>query len=145
MSLLSQDGPLERYRTPLAMYLESIRCLLGAFAVRYFADQAIEVAPSPSRANENHVALLIPSSMPAFAEVLDPRLVAFSIEADRWPDWAGYGVGHPNAFTQQLLANLQARTGLAPAIRIGGELCTFSLAHSAADQPHLSSSCSCSS
>ena len=124
------------------MYQGPIRYLLAALAGRFFADQAIEVAPSPSRANENHVALLIPSSMPAFAEVLDPRLVAFSIEADRWPDWAGYEIGHPNAFTQQLLANLQARTGLAPAIRVGGELCTFSLAHSAVDLPYLSSSCS---
>lgn len=64
--------------------------------------------------------VLIPQHRPAFAERIDPHLVAFSIEADRWPDWAGHEVGKPNEFTRQVLRNLEERSGVGSAIRVGG-------------------------
>jgi len=63
----------------------------------------------------------IPVKQPLYAEALDPNLIAFSIEADRWPDWAGYEVGEPNAYARQLFDNLQKRTGHPPAVRVGGD------------------------
>jgi hypothetical protein len=50
---------------------------------------------------------------------LDPALVSFSIELDRWPDWVG-SLGHPNKYTQTVLKNIQERTGVPSAFRIGG-------------------------
>lgn len=67
------------------------------------------------------VILSLPRHMPAFAEKVDSNLVAFSIEADRWPDWAGYEVGKPNEFFVQCLKNLGEKTGSMPSIRVGGE------------------------
>lgn len=63
----------------------------------------------------------IPTTKPAWAEHLSPQLAGFSIEQDRWPDWAGYAVGQPNNFTNQLLKNLGERTGVMPFLRVGGE------------------------
>jgi hypothetical protein len=64
--------------------------------------------------------IIVPHRQPSFTERIDPRLVAFSIEADRWPAWAGDAVGHRNEFTHQLLKNLHERTGVPAAIRVGG-------------------------
>jgi hypothetical protein len=50
---------------------------------------------------------------------LDPKLVAFSIELDRWPDWTGT-LDRPNRYTQAVLKNIEARTGVTPAFRVGG-------------------------
>jgi hypothetical protein len=50
---------------------------------------------------------------------LNPGLVGFSIELDRWPDWTGT-LGSPNKYTQTLLENIAARAGVPPPIRIGG-------------------------
>lgn len=47
---------------------------------------------------------------------LPHNLLAFSIEADRWPDWAG-NVSNKNQFTFNLLQNLKTKTGVAPRIR----------------------------
>jgi hypothetical protein len=63
----------------------------------------------------------LPTSKPGWAEHLSPQLAAFSIEMDRWPDWAGYTVGQPNSYTNQLLQNLGDRTGMMPYLRVGGE------------------------
>jgi hypothetical protein len=50
---------------------------------------------------------------------LDPALISFSIELDRWPDWVGT-LGRPNTYTQTVLKNVQARTGVPSAFRVGG-------------------------
>jgi hypothetical protein len=68
-----------------------------------------------------HTTIQLPTSKPGWAEHLSPQLAAFSIEMDRWPDWAGYAVGQPNSYTNQLLKNLGDRTGMMPYLRIGGE------------------------
>jgi len=47
---------------------------------------------------------------------LPQDLCGFSIEPDRWPDWAG-NVTHRNDFTYTLLNNLKEKTGVAPRIR----------------------------
>lgn len=78
---------------------------------------------SPQNDDQQHTTatIIVPHHQPSFAERIDPRLVAFSIEADRWPDWAGQKVGQRNNFTHQLLKNLQERTGVPAAIRVGGK------------------------
>ncbi|EAL19064.1 hypothetical protein CNBH1660 [Cryptococcus deneoformans B-3501A] len=62
---------------------------------------------------------VIPSNQPAWAEPLSPNLAAFSIEMDRWPDWAGQKVGEPNKYVNQVLTNLGERTGVMPYLRVG--------------------------
>lgn len=47
---------------------------------------------------------------------LPPDLCGFSIEADRWPDWAG-NVTHKNNYTFALLDILRVKTGVAAPIR----------------------------
>ncbi|KAH8897342.1 hypothetical protein GQ53DRAFT_778460 [Thozetella sp. PMI_491] len=63
--------------------------------------------------------LQLPSQMPAWAQKLSPHLAGFSLEMDRWPDWAGQEVGKPNEYFNQLLRNLGDRTGHMPFLRIG--------------------------
>lgn len=71
--------------------------------------------------DKSNVILTIPRSYPSSAEPLDPRLVSFSIEGDRWPEWAGTKVGQPNRFTEQVLQNLYERTEARPAVRVGAD------------------------
>jgi hypothetical protein len=52
----------------------------------------------------------------ASAMPLPRDLCGLSIEADRFPDWAG-NVTHRNEFTYTLMNNLREKTGLAPPIR----------------------------
>lgn len=68
-------------------------------------------------ANAQTVSLNIPLAAPSNAVSLDPALVSFSIEQDRWPDWAG--IDAPNTFFLNTLGNLAQRTGTPPWIRIG--------------------------
>ncbi|KXH53373.1 hypothetical protein CSIM01_13804 [Colletotrichum simmondsii] len=63
--------------------------------------------------------LHLPSHRPEWAEKLSPHLAAFSVEMDRWPDWAGQEVGKPNEYFNQLLSNLGERTGHMPFLRVG--------------------------
>ncbi|KAK1983634.1 hypothetical protein LZ30DRAFT_780443 [Colletotrichum cereale] len=65
------------------------------------------------------LSLRLPQQRPTWAEKLSPHLAAFSIEMDRWPDWAGQKVGEPNAYFNQLLRNLAERTGHMPFLRVG--------------------------
>lgn len=74
-----------------------------------------------NRQANTETTIQLPTSKPAWAEHLSPQLAAFSIEMDRWPDWAGYAVGKPNTYTNQLLQNLGERTGMMPYLRVGGE------------------------
>jgi len=55
-------------------------------------------------------------SRPSCTMPLPQDLCGFSIEPDRWPDWAG-NVTHRNDFTYTLLNNLKEKTGVAPRIR----------------------------
>ncbi|KAI0831387.1 glycoside hydrolase family 79 protein [Trametes gibbosa] len=59
----------------------------------------------------------IPVSAPGDAQILSPTLLSFSIEQDRWPDWAG--VQSRNEFTHNALLNYAALTGQPPNIRVG--------------------------
>ncbi|KAI0327551.1 glycoside hydrolase family 79 protein [Cubamyces sp. BRFM 1775] len=61
----------------------------------------------------------IPSSPPSNAQPLSPTLLSFSIEADRWPEWAG--ITERNEFTYNALHNYAALTGKPPSIRVGGD------------------------
>jgi hypothetical protein len=65
------------------------------------------------------VTLHIPATQPSLSAHLDPHLAAFSLELESWPDWAGM-LGQPNTYIQQLLSNLEERTGVPSAIRVGG-------------------------
>jgi hypothetical protein len=61
----------------------------------------------------------VPAVMPGNASAVDPALVSFSIEQDRWPDWAG--VDTPNPLVVNALTNLARLTGTPPWIRIGAD------------------------
>ncbi|RSM04452.1 hypothetical protein CEP52_006788 [Fusarium oligoseptatum] len=69
--------------------------------------------------NSFDLKLHLPIEKPAWAEKLSPHLAGFSIEMDRWPDWAGQRVGKPNEYFNQLLRNLGERTGHMPFLRVG--------------------------
>lgn len=55
-------------------------------------------------------------SRPSCAMSLPGNLCGFSIEPDRFPDWAG-NVTHKNNYTYTLLNTLKQKTGSAPRIR----------------------------
>jgi hypothetical protein len=57
------------------------------------------------------------TTAPADATPLHPALVSFSLEQDRWTDWAGAAA--PNRFLLNTLGNLAALTGETPWIRVG--------------------------
>ncbi|EMD38720.1 glycoside hydrolase family 79 protein [Gelatoporia subvermispora B] len=61
----------------------------------------------------------IPLFAPYGSYLMSPTLVSFSIEQDRWPDWAG--VSARNEFTYNALQNYQALTGRPPNIRVGAD------------------------
>lgn len=86
------------------------------FAATLLTSRAIQ-----SRQEDADTTIQLPTSKPGWAEHLSPQLAAFSIEMDRWPDWAGYAVGQPNTYTNQLLKNLGERTGMMPYLRVGGK------------------------
>lgn len=66
-----------------------------------------------------NITLQLPSRTPAWTERLSPQLAGFSIEMDRWLEFAGPEVGRPNKYFNQLLQNLGERTGQMPCLRVG--------------------------
>jgi len=56
---------------------------------------------------------------PSYARPLCKDIVGLSIELDNWTKWAGEKKGSPNKYLNQVLSNLQSRTGVAVPIRIG--------------------------
>lgn len=58
-------------------------------------------------------------SAPSSASTLDPALIGFSIEGDRWTDWAG--INGPNQFVLNALGNIRNKTGAAPWVRVGAD------------------------
>ena len=70
-------------------------------------------------ATSSLITLHIPPSQPSLSQHLDPYLAGFSLELESWPDWAG-ALGRPNTYIQQLLSNLEERTGVPSPIRVGG-------------------------
>jgi len=70
---------------------------------------------------DTNITLTVPNAQPSFAQPLSSTLAGFSIEMDRWPDWAGQNIGSPNKFVNQVLTNLAGGTGRPPSIRVGGE------------------------
>ncbi|ADV23898.1 Hypothetical Protein CGB_H2500W [Cryptococcus gattii WM276] len=81
--------------------------------------RALHAIRDDSAGNVTQTSVHVPNSQPAWAEWLSPNLAAFSIEMDRWPDWAGQKVGEPNQYTNQVLTNLGERTGVMPYLRVG--------------------------
>ncbi|KAH6873462.1 hypothetical protein B0T10DRAFT_416446 [Thelonectria olida] len=69
--------------------------------------------------NQYNFILQLPTKKPEWAEKLSPHLAGFSLEMDRWPDWAGKELGKPNEYFNQLLHNLGERTGHMPFLRVG--------------------------
>ena len=65
------------------------------------------------------IAISLPLSPSSDTVLLDPSLISFSIEQDRWTDWAG--ISSPNVFLVNALDNLAQRTGQPPYIRIGAD------------------------
>lgn len=80
---------------------------------------ALLASSQVSAENSNELTLRLPNQMPPWVEKLSPHLAGFSIEMDRWPDWAGQEVGKPNKYFNQLLHNLGERTGHMPLLRVG--------------------------
>ena len=65
------------------------------------------------------VSVSVPLSAPSDAATLNPSLLAFSIEQDRWTDWVG--TTSTNTFFLNALNNIAQRTGETPWIRIGAD------------------------
>ena len=65
------------------------------------------------------IVISLPLSPSSDTVLLDPSLISFSIEQDRWTDWAG--ISSPNVFLVNALDNLAQRTGQPPYIRIGAD------------------------
>ena len=62
----------------------------------------------------------VPPYQPLYARYIAPDFFGYSLEFAEWPYFAGQGVGQPNTFFLQLLANIKERTGVSPPIRVGG-------------------------
>lgn len=63
------------------------------------------------------VNVTLPFSPPSGAQPLSRTLISFSLEQDRWSDWAG--VRSRNEFTHKALVNYEHLTGEPPKIRVG--------------------------
>jgi ABC-type dipeptide/oligopeptide/nickel transport system permease component len=80
------------------------------FGVRAHQDHASELSS---------ITITLVSSAPSNASALDSALMGFSIEGDRWTDWAG--INETNQLFANALGNLRNKTGAAPWIRIGAD------------------------
>lgn len=65
------------------------------------------------------VSVVLPAHAPPSAHALASTLLSFSIEQDRWPDWAGTDAR--NAFTHSALATYANLTGRPPKLRVGAD------------------------
>ena len=65
------------------------------------------------------VSVTVPVAAPSTAPKISQSLVSFSIEQDRWTDWAG--TTSRNQFFFNTLDNLRQLTGIPPQIRIGAD------------------------
>jgi hypothetical protein len=74
---------------------------------------------APEDAAPSSVVINLSSTAPSTANSLDPALVSFSIEQDRWTDWTG--ISKPNQFVLNVLGNLKNKTGSTPWIRVGAD------------------------
>lgn len=63
------------------------------------------------------VSITVPATAPAGAVQVAPSLIGFSLEQDRWTDWAG--LNSRNQFLFNVLDNLRGLSGEPPFIRIG--------------------------
>ncbi len=75
---------------------------------------ALALLFTPSALSQN---ITIPIVAPGDAKALPSNLLGFSIEQDRWPDWAG--TDSRNQFTHEALLNYAHLTGTPPHIRVG--------------------------
>lgn len=82
------------------------------------SESPASAAPAPA-AGVSQLTVSVPLTAPSSAPTLDPALLSFSLEQDRWTDWAGESA--PNSFFLNALANLEQRTGMTPVIRIGAD------------------------
>lgn len=75
-------------------------------------------AQSPNATNATTSAnVILPIIAPSSSQPLSNTLLSFSIEQDRWPDWAG--TDERNEFTHSALTTLARLTGRPPKIRVG--------------------------
>ncbi|EMD41170.1 glycoside hydrolase family 79 protein [Gelatoporia subvermispora B] len=72
-----------------------------------------------TRSYAGAVNVSVPIFAPNTSQSLAPTVLSFSIEQDRWPDWAG--VSSRNDFTFNALRNFEALTGQPPNIRVGAD------------------------
>lgn len=69
--------------------------------------------------NDTTLAVSVASLQPTNTQPLSDTLLSFSIEQDRWPDWAG--IDERNDFTYNALRRLQVLTGSPPRLRVGAD------------------------
>lgn len=87
--------------------------------IPFILSNLILLAVTLRLARAQALSVSIPLTPPSSAPTLNPALLSFSIEQDRWTDWAGTSA--PNTFFLNALSNLQQRTGQPPWIRIGAD------------------------
>jgi hypothetical protein len=112
-SMRTRKGRLCLILFPLALVIVAV-ALGVTFGLRAHrqAKQAQQTGPTS-------ITITLAPTAPANASALDPALVSFSIEGDRWTDWAG--IDGPNQFVINALGNLQNKTGAAPWVRVGAD------------------------
>lgn len=74
---------------------------------------------STAAAADGSVDVSIPLTAPSSAPQIAPDLLSFSIEQDRWVEWAGNT--SKNTFFYNALNNLKQITGASPWVRIGAD------------------------
>jgi hypothetical protein len=74
---------------------------------------AVLFVASPAFAQNTTIPIVVPDD----AKPLSQNLLGFSLEQDRWPDWAG--TQSRNEFTHSALLNYARLTGKPPKIRVG--------------------------
>lgn len=83
----------------LGVLLTSVSVFLGAYGAK--------------------VTVSVPASAPSDAPVVSRSLISFSIEQDRWTDWAGNT--SRNQFFYNILDNVKQITGIPPFVRVGAD------------------------
>ncbi|KIK70061.1 glycoside hydrolase family 79 protein [Collybiopsis luxurians FD-317 M1] len=80
---------------------------------------ALSCILTAAAAQTTSLSVSIPSAAPSNASTLSPSHISFSIEQDRWTDWAGATTR--NQFLFNALENLIGLTGEPPRFRIGAD------------------------
>lgn len=105
MGLAQFDSDLLHASDPFDMSdsVRLLRVLAIAAALHFVGSSAVNVS--------------LPPSPPSHSQPLSRTLISFSLEQDRWSDWAG--THSRNEFTHTALTNYAYLTGQPPKIRVG--------------------------